>query len=91
MGHDIYAFKKTAYLRRSMHCEDRKEIYTLLDCLDCYGDCSGIAVHRMVEIEKVKEAIKLCLEKGLDEQKEFLQKALDSVDKGSSYILFYFG
>lgn len=60
MGHDITATQndeQVAYLRRSMASCAVHHLYQVLDCLDCYGGCSGNGNVREFDLPEIKSAL----------------------------------
>ena len=94
MGHDITAYSiqgdgEVAYLRRSAFDEKNKQIYELLDCIDCYGGQSGNGSVKVFSRDDIADAIIGAV--GDDRYNRELQFLTDCIVNMEDKISIHFG
>lgn len=93
MGHDITAYKldKVSSLRYGMmeNEKDKKEIYELLNSIECYNSVSGNGTIKRFEKQEIREALMKASDKNSNEVIQFLEDCYDNCNK-NDYIMIEF-
>lgn len=96
MGHDISAYKMAdnsiAYLRRSMGCEDRADLYHALDVYDyAYGGVSGNGCYKHFYVEQIDEALVIAKDRDMAQDIIAFLKACKKTCGKNGSVIIYFG